>query len=97
MAGPLSGIQGQQASLQQAQSLQQQQQQNTGQVRDRNDQEPQPNEVQPQGAPATETQDSANTNQNVFQQQIEDLIASGAIDGVENSQLQRGTLLDVLA
>ena len=95
MAGPLSGISGQGAALQQAQNVQQQQNQNTGLVGENDEAEQQNNEVQPQGAPAAETQSSENTNQNVFQQQIEDLIASGAIDNDGNSELQRGSLLDI--
>ena len=58
MAGPLSGISGQGAALQQAQNLQQQQNQNTGLVGENDETEQQNNEVQPQGAPAAESQDS---------------------------------------
>jgi hypothetical protein len=97
MAGPLSGIIGnQQVASSQASQLQQQSGQNTGAIRQQ-DQEPDQNQVQPQGAASAETQNSATDNTNVFQQRIEELIsnpqAGNAADGAE---AQRGALVDVL-
>lgn len=95
MAGPLSGIVGnQQVASAQTTQVQQQNAQNTGAVRPQN-QEPEENQVQPQGTAAAEAQDSATDNTNAFQQRIEQLINPLA-NGGDTSEIQRGALVDVV-
>ena len=95
MAGPLSGIVGnQQVASAQTTQVQQQNAQNTGAVRPQ-EQEPEQNQVQPQGTAAAETQDSATDNTNAFQQRIEQLINPLA-NGGDTSDIQRGSLIVVV-
>lgn len=95
MAGPLSGIVGnQQIASAQAAQTQQQNAQNNSAVRPEN-QQPEENQVQPQGAAAAETQDSATNNDNAFQQRIEQLI-NPLVNGGDTSDVPRGALVDVV-
>lgn len=93
MAGPLNGIGGQQQAplAQPSQSGQ-----DTNQVRGRNDQEAQQNQVQPQGAPAADTQNSETNNNDVLQQQIRELLdANGGEEGLNANAPRRGSLVDI--
>ncbi len=96
MAGPLSGIIGnQQVASTQASQLQQQSGQNTGAIRPQ-DQDPEENQIQPQGAAAAETQDSSTDNTNAFQQRIDDFADPQAVNALDGADAQRGALVDVL-
>lgn len=94
MAGPLNGIGGQQ---QVPLSQPFQPGQDSNQVRGQNDQQPNENQVQPQGAPAADTQNTETNNQDVLQQQIQELISgSGAEEGLSAEDApRRGSLVDV--
>lgn len=93
MAGPLSGIVGnQQVAAAQTTQVQQQNAQNTGAIRPQ-DQQPEENAIQPQGAAVAEGQES----NSAFQQRIEDLISNpGAANAADGAEVQRGALVDVL-
>lgn len=95
MAGPLSGIAGQQqVPLTQASQASNQ---NTNTVRGQNDdRQPEPARVQPQGAPAAETQNTETSNQDIFQQQLEQVLANNQNDPVGNETPRRGSLVDVV-
>lgn len=95
MAGPLSGIAGQQQiPLSQPSQLDQNNQ--ATQVRD-NQQRQQANRVQPQGAPVNETQDSATENLNDLQQRADELLSARGEDNAQQSEsLRRGSLIDVV-
>ena len=90
MAGPLSGIAGQQ-QVPIAQPAQQNQ--NTAAVRPQ-DQQPEEEQVQPQGTAAAESQSTGTDNN--FQQQINDLSAGDVESLSQNAEAQRGSLVDVL-
>jgi len=91
MAGPLSGIAGQQhAPI--AQQTQTNQNQNTNQVREQADRQPQNNQVQPQGAPAAESQNTETGNQDALQQRVEQLLTAQADSGADQP---RGSVIDI--
>ena len=91
MARPINGLAGQQ-QIPLSQPSQQNNQNNA--VRQQEERETQPNRVQPQGAPAAESQNSDATD-NRFQQALEDRVAS-AISSQENGEaVRRGSLVDL--
>ena len=94
MAGPLSGIAGQQqVPLSQPSQLDQ----NNAQVRRNDEQQPEENRVQPQGTASAETQNTETNNQNNLQQQADDLLAaSGNEDSQQSETARRGSLIDVV-
>ncbi|MCB9981714.1 MAG: hypothetical protein H6860_04870 [Rhodospirillales bacterium] len=94
MAGPLSGIAGQQ-QIPLAQPSQTSNQ-NTNGVRGQNEQQPEVNRVQPQGAPAAETQNTETHNEDVLQQQLQNALASDQDDPAGGETLRRGSLVDVV-
>ncbi|MCB9982068.1 MAG: hypothetical protein H6861_00110 [Rhodospirillales bacterium] len=95
MAGPLSGIAGQQqVPLTQPSQTSNQ---NTNGVRGQNEErQPEVGRVQPQGAPAAETQTSESNNQDVLQQQIDQAIAGSRNELSGAEAPRRGSLVDVV-
>ena len=93
MAGPLSGIGSQTQSAVAAQAQQQSQQNNQG-VRQTNEEqrETRANRVQPQNAPANETQ---NANQSQEQIRQEQFFASNINAEDVNENSPRGSLVDI--
>lgn len=95
MAGPLSGIAGQQQiPLSQPSQLDQ----NNGQVRGNQDEQEQNNlnRVPPQGAAAAETNDTATNNQNDLQARADELLAAQNDNGEQGETTRRGSLIDVV-
>ena len=90
MAGPLSGIAGQQ-QVPLAQQTQTNQNQDSTQVRDQDDVQNQDNGVQPQGAPVADLQETGVDSQDVLQQQIDELLATSN----NGEDAQRGSLVDI--
>ena len=96
MAGPLSGIAGQQQiPLSQPTQLDQNSQQAT-QLRQNDQQTQQPNRVQPQGAPVNETQDSNTEDLNNLQARADELLDASNDGGQQSESLRRGSLIDVV-
>lgn len=91
MAGPLAGIGAAQQQIPLATPSQPTQAQQAIRPEDR---QPQPNRVQPQGAPAAETQDSETGDQNTLQARADQFL-SQTNDGSEQAQPQRGSVLDI--
>ncbi|HOO81814.1 MAG TPA: hypothetical protein PK513_04875 [Alphaproteobacteria bacterium] len=94
MAGPLSGIAGQQ-QVPLAQPSQTSTQ-NTNGVRGQSEQKPEADRVQPQGAPAAETQNTETHNEDVLQQQIQNALTTDQNDPAGAETLRRGSLVDVV-
>ncbi len=94
MAGPLSGIAGQQqVPLSQTSQLDQ----NNAQVRRNEDErEPEANRVQPQGTASAETQNTETNNQNNLQQQADELLSANQNEFGEQEATRRGSLVDVV-
>ncbi len=94
MAGPLSGIAGQQqVPLSQSSQVDQ----NNTQVRQREEREPEENRIQPQGTAAAETQNTETNNQNNLQEQADELLAANQSEGGQQSETaRRGSLIDVV-
>ncbi len=95
MAGPLSGIAGQpQVPLSQSNSASQ----NNDQVRDRQDAraQTQTDRVQPQNAPAAQSQGSNNArSQEQLDRKLEDLLVAQSRNGDDSPTIRRGSLIDL--
>ena len=91
MAGPLSGVAGQQVPASQPQ----QNSQNANHVREQEVREPEENRVQPQGAPPAEAQNTETNNQDALQQQLDEIIAVQQSGELNSADQPRGSVIDI--
>lgn len=94
MAGPLSGIAGAQQQIPLATSSQPSQ--NTGAIRQqREEREPEANQVTPQGVQAAQSQETATEDQNILQQRLAQSLGTSADESASNTNQPRGSIVDI--